>query len=93
MPETRHELSVGESLIIDDCLVTVTEIVGDKVLFRIERIPGHHESDLESAGTASQDSRPQSIESLSSAREIERPAEELSGRGLAAKLPRRSRPR
>ena len=44
MPETRHELAVGESVIIDDYLLTVEDIRGEDVLFRIERIPGLHSS-------------------------------------------------
>ena len=40
MPETRHELAVGESVIIDDYLLTVEDIRGGEVLFRIEHVPG-----------------------------------------------------
>jgi len=39
MPEMRHELAVGESVVIDDYLLTVEDIRGEDVLFRIERIP------------------------------------------------------
>jgi hypothetical protein len=39
MPETRHELAVGESVVIDDYLLTVEDIRGEEVLFRIERLP------------------------------------------------------
>jgi len=39
MPETRHELAVGESVVIDDYLLTVEDIRGEEVLFRIEQIP------------------------------------------------------
>lgn len=38
MPETRHELAVGESVVIDDYLLTVEDIRGEEVLFRMERI-------------------------------------------------------
>lgn len=39
MPEMRHELAVGESIVIDDYLLTVEDIRGEEVLFRIEQIP------------------------------------------------------
>lgn len=39
MPEMRHELAVGESIVIDDYLLTVEDIRGEDVVFRIEPIP------------------------------------------------------
>ncbi|MFN6105376.1 MAG: hypothetical protein ACK5EA_13160 [Planctomycetaceae bacterium] len=39
MPETRHELAIGESVVIDDYLLTVEDIRGEEVVFRMERIP------------------------------------------------------
>ena len=39
MPEMRHELAIGESIVIDDYLLTVEDIRGAEVVFRIEPIP------------------------------------------------------
>jgi hypothetical protein len=42
MPETRHELAIGESIVIDDYLLTVEDIRGEDVVFRIEPLPAGH---------------------------------------------------
>jgi len=93
MPETRHELSVGESLIIDDCVVTVTEIRGDEVLFQIERIPGLQSLRPESADHGIWNPAVEPMNSLAADPDLVDPVPEDSRNGAIRESQRRFRPR
>jgi hypothetical protein len=55
MCKSRFDLSVGESIQIDDQILTVIDIHGDEITFRLDRAD---ESDSESASPHSEKRRP-----------------------------------
>ncbi len=46
MDESRIELSVGESIRIDDQMLTVVDIQGDEITFRIDPVAGCDNGEL-----------------------------------------------
>ena len=46
MRESRFELSVGESVRIDNQILTVIDITGDEITFRMDVLDGFESADL-----------------------------------------------
>lgn len=58
MSESRFELSVGDSVRVDDQILTVLDINGDEITFRVDLADEHEASSISTAESIAKRLRP-----------------------------------